>query len=82
MGERHGPVVPPPPPPPPPPVLRPPPGFATVSNISPKILVNVWVSLDVHVCARAYVCVILCACHKGRIESLRLSTCECMYMRM
>ena len=29
----------------------------------------------VHACA-------VCACHKGQIESLRLSTCECMYMRI
>ena len=29
---------------------------------------------------RVHACV--CACHKGQIESLRLSTCECMYMRV
>ena len=29
------------------------------------------------VCMRVYVHACVCACHKGRIESLRLSTCEC-----
>ena len=40
-----------------------------------KSLVNVWVC---GMYVRLHVCV--CACHKAQIESLRLSTCECMYM--
>ena len=42
-----------------------------------KSLVNVWVR---GMYVRVYECV--CACHKVQIESLRLSTCECMYMRV
>ena len=43
------------------------------SDIRTPFLVNVWVRgmyVRVHAC--------VCACHKGQIESLRLSTCKCM----
>ena len=39
-------------------------------------------SLQLSMCGCVVWHACVCACHKGRNESLRLSTCECMYMRV